>query len=156
MYQPKSQESYTVGPSDLNFEFVTKSLGVEASGSEVCKITGTEAAVCTVTLNINIPDVTALSTETVVTLTGSQFNSVNVELTAGLEKLASATAPATGSASGSSSSSSSSAAASVKAASASDSGSGASSIMSNGKGGDVLALVMFSAVVVSAGALMML
>ncbi|KAI5275871.1 hypothetical protein E4T47_01231 [Aureobasidium subglaciale] len=162
-------QTYTVGPSTFALDFVTTTLGVEASASETCKITGTEAAVCTFTVNVNIPDVTALSIESFATLTGTLFNSFPVQLTAGLEKLASATASAsaTGSASGSTSSSSStrtasgsalssSAAASAGAASASDSGSGASSIMSNGRGGDVLALVMFSAVVVSVGALMVL
>ncbi|KAI5243260.1 hypothetical protein E4T42_07416 [Aureobasidium subglaciale] len=168
-YQPKSQQTYTVGPSTFALDFVTTTLGVEASASETCKITGTEAAVCTFTMNVNIPDVTALSIESFVTLSGTLFNSFPVQLTAGLEKLASATAPAsaTGSASGSTSSSSStrtasgsavssSTAASASAASASDSGSGASSIMSNGRSGDVLALVMFTAVVVSVGALMIL
>ncbi|KAG9806429.1 hypothetical protein KCU68_g22019, partial [Aureobasidium melanogenum] len=85
------------------------------------------------------------------TTTLSELAMVPVELTAGVEKLSAATpASAAASASGSSKASGSGNAAS------SSSASGASSTMSSGRGGDILAFVMFSAISVSVGALMIL
>ncbi|TIA70932.1 hypothetical protein D6C83_01124, partial [Aureobasidium pullulans] len=105
---------------------------------------GTTSASCDVAFTIEAGATrTALTTSLI--LTGSQMALIPIELTGGLEKLAAATGSAVSTASGS-----------VGAVSASGSDSGASSIMANGRGGDVLALVMFSAISVSVGALMML
>ncbi|KAG9573073.1 hypothetical protein KCU77_g15382, partial [Aureobasidium melanogenum] len=146
-------QTFTVGPSTLNAQIATKTMGVEASVSEACQISGTTSAVCQVTFNmeINVQDVTSTSTSIETTTTLSELAMVPVELTAGVEKLSAATpASAAASASGSSKSSGSANAAS------SSSASGASSTMSSGRGGDILAFVMFSAISVSVGALMIL
>ncbi|KAK6006319.1 hypothetical protein QM012_006729 [Aureobasidium pullulans] len=163
-------QTLTIGPSKFDYQFVTETMGVQGSASETCQISGTTAAVCKVSVefDISIKDVATTSTAivTTTTFTGSEMAGVPVELTAGVEKLsgatpASAAASSTASASksskasGSSTAASSSAAGSASAASSS-SASGASSTMSSGRGGDILAFVMFSAVSVSVGALMIL
>ncbi|KAH0367631.1 hypothetical protein KCU65_g4542, partial [Aureobasidium melanogenum] len=158
----------TVGPSNLEYQFATETMGVEASVSESCDISGTASAVCQVTFNmeINVQDITSTSTSIETTTTLTELGMVPVVLTAGVEKLsaatpasapASSTASASGSskASGSGNAASSSAAGSANAASSSST-SGASSTMSSGRGGDILAFVMFSAISVSVGALMIL
>ncbi|KAI4728514.1 hypothetical protein E4T49_03704 [Aureobasidium sp. EXF-10728] len=151
-------QTITVGPSHLNYQFVTETMGLGASASETCKISGTASAICTVIvdLEVDVPDVTSTTTSVAITttLTGSQLAGVPVELTGGLEKLSAAT-PASGSGSSASSGSGGSASSSASGSSATIA-SGASSIMANSRGGDVLALVMFSAVSVSVGALLIL
>jgi hypothetical protein len=83
-------------------------MGVEASASETCQISGTTSAVCQITLNLDIEvaGVTTVNTHVVTTtsFSGSVVAGVPVTLTGGVEKLAAATA-ASGSVSGSGSSS---------------------------------------------------
>ena len=90
----------TIGPSNLNFEFATTTLGVEASASESCKMDGTTSASCDVAFTIEAGATrTALTTSLI--LTGSQMALIPIELTGGLEKLAAATGSAVSTASGS-------------------------------------------------------
>jgi hypothetical protein len=80
-------------------------MGIDASASETCKFSGTTAAVCQVTfdLNVEVAGVTSTHTKIVTTTTysGSELAGVPVTLTAGVEKLAAATS-GSGSGSGSS------------------------------------------------------
>ncbi|KAG9679630.1 hypothetical protein KCU95_g13724, partial [Aureobasidium melanogenum] len=147
----------TVGPSHLEYQFATKTMGVEASVSESCDISGTASAVCQVTFNmeINVQDITSTSTSIETTTTLSELGMVPVVLTAGVEKLSAAT-PASAPASSTASAAGSSKASGSANGASSSSTSGASSTMSSGRGGDVLAFVMFSAISVSVGALMVL
>ncbi|KAH0400926.1 hypothetical protein KCU89_g4691, partial [Aureobasidium melanogenum] len=149
-------QTLTVGPSTMNWQFATETMGVEASVSEACQIKGTASAVCQVTFNmeINAQDVTT-STSVKTTTTLSELAMVPVELTAGVEKLSAAT-PASAAASSTASASGSSKSSGSANAASSSSTSGASSTMSSGRGGDILAFVMFSAISVSVGALMIL
>ncbi|KAI4849653.1 hypothetical protein E4T44_03215 [Aureobasidium sp. EXF-8845] len=177
---PTNQQTITIGQTHLNYQFQTETMGIDASASETCKFSGTTAAVCQVTFDVNIEVTGVTSTHTkIVTTTsysGSELAGVPVTLTAGVEKLAAATS-GSGSGSGSSTAAgaaSSSVAGSANAASTSNTSvsvvsswrilgsrltpdfQGASSTVASGRGGDVLALVMLSAVSVSVGALMML
>lgn len=106
-------------------------MGQAVSVSETCDLSGTTQAVCTADLTLSLAaDGTTINTGllTTTTLTGTELAYVPVTLTAGVEKLASATQ--TGSASGSGSSSgSASGSASGSSASAASSGSGSVSIL---------------------------
>jgi hypothetical protein len=121
------QQSITIGPSTLNYDFATDIGGQQVSASETCELAGTTSAICEITfsLSIAVPGQTTIltSSATTVTLTGSQASPGPVTITAGVEKLAAATG-ASGSGSHSSSASmSSSGAASGSAATPSSSGS---------------------------------
>lgn len=106
-------------------------MGLEASASETCQISGTSSAVCQITLDLDIQLSGVASTRTSIALTtsfsGSDLAGVPVELTAGVEKLSAAT-PA--SASGSSTASGSSSKASGSGTAASSSGSGSAGAVS--------------------------
>jgi hypothetical protein len=116
-------------------------MGLEASASETCQISGTSSAVCQITLDLDIQLSGVASTRTSIALTtsfsGSELAGVPVELTAGVEKLSAAT-PA--SASGSSTASGSSSKAS---------GSGAASSSGSGSAGAVSATSTSVSVIVS-------
>jgi len=149
-------QTITIGQTHLNYEFETETMGLDATASETCKISGTTAASCQITLDLDIEVAGVTSTHTkIVTTTsysGSELAGVPVTLTAGVEKLAAATSGSGAAAAGAASSS---VAGSANAASPTST-SGASSTMASGRGGDVLALVMLSAVSVSVGALLIL
>jgi hypothetical protein len=103
-------------------------MGVEASASETCQISGTTSAVCQITLNLDIEvsGVTTVNTQVITTtsFSGSEVAGVPVTLTGGVEKLAAAATAASGSGSSSAGSGSSSrASSSAGAASSSIAGS---------------------------------
>jgi hypothetical protein len=120
------KQTITIGPSHLNYEYQTETMGFDASASETCDIKGSTSAVCRVTVNLDIEvaGVTTMTTNTVITtsLSGSQLPVVPVVLTAGVEKLSAAT-PASASGSSTASGSSSKASGSGGAASSSMAGS---------------------------------
>jgi hypothetical protein len=123
---PDNQQTLTVGPSHLNYQYVTETMGVEASASNTCQISGTTSAVCHVTFNLDVEvaGVTTVNTQIVTTtsFSGSVLASVPVTLTGGVEKLAAATAASGSGSSSAGSGSSSRASSSAGAASSSVAG----------------------------------
>ncbi|TKA32948.1 hypothetical protein B0A50_01174 [Salinomyces thailandicus] len=81
----------TVGPTDFILASAVSTDGATGSGSESCSVdSAASSAVCRIGVSLSY-DGTSTSTETTVTATGSQFVYGQYPITAGAEKLPSAT-----------------------------------------------------------------
>lgn len=88
---PPLQITVTVGPTDFILASAVSTDGATGSGSESCSVdSAASSAVCRIGVSLSY-DGTSTSTETTVTATGSQFVYGQYPITAGAEKLPSAT-----------------------------------------------------------------
>ncbi|KAK5715341.1 hypothetical protein LTR17_016775 [Elasticomyces elasticus] len=88
--------SLTEGPTHHQFSYATSTAGATGSYAESCSLSGSSYAVCVVTLSLSAPG-TSTHTKTTVTASGTDLHYGQFPITAGAEKLATATGSCTSS-----------------------------------------------------------